>query len=143
MSDPTHVIYELTGPHAGETIRLAGFEFVNGELQVPAKNVASVEAIICRFYGAVRKTPAGAPTPPDATPYLRSEADAKLALQAQADAERDEALKAMPYADVVAAQIGGLHQILNMTKTQIVALDGIGPKRADEIVKWRADVLKK
>ena len=41
-----HVIFELTGPNAGATIRQAGFDFINGELHVSAADADRVEAVL-------------------------------------------------------------------------------------------------
>lgn len=51
----SHVIFELTGPDAGQTVRKGGFDWINGELHVPLANVATIEPVISRFYGARRK----------------------------------------------------------------------------------------
>lgn len=60
----SHVIFELTGPDAGQNVRKGGFDWVNGELHVPLANVATIEPVITRFYGAKRK---GADSVPEST----------------------------------------------------------------------------
>lgn len=51
----SHVIFELTGPDAGQTVRKGGFDWIDGELHVPLANVGTIEPVIVRFYGAKRK----------------------------------------------------------------------------------------
>jgi hypothetical protein len=51
-SDP--VVFELTGEYAGQTIRLGGIDFHEGETHVPQANVAAIEPLIVP-YGARRK----------------------------------------------------------------------------------------
>ena len=48
------VIFELVGSDAGQSVRLAGFEFHRGELQVPRANLVEVEKAL-RGYSVRRK----------------------------------------------------------------------------------------
>ncbi|MEN3329019.1 MAG: hypothetical protein V7638_3826 [Acidobacteriota bacterium] len=47
MTETTsHVILELTGPLTGQDARIAGFDFINGELHVSAADAGRVEALL-------------------------------------------------------------------------------------------------